>query len=1076
MQALKGIGQSCGLDGLPESALHWIGSLKGNYIMVFDNADDLSPAELEAYLPPGRGGNILIASRSSAMKTLTSPENSLEVAEMEENDAIELLLKASCLDSSSMNFQAEASKIVRELFCFPLAIDQAGAYIASGATTIGDYLGEYSKHRKTLLSHSAFTGASKYNRNVYDTWELSYKRIQQTAKSEYPHRANAANSAILLLELIPFFHHEQITEDIFYYSALQKDNKTPMLNLPLASSLLDPRLLPLHQTGTWDNFNFQEGIRILQSVSLIRRCSSDNVYAMHPLAHSWGRDRLTLNEKKKCCLMAYVTLACSLRWDAGQSYGFQRTLVTHVRANMEYFKSEVNESTVCYLDDAYENFGRLLREQGYPKEAETLQIQVLDRRNRILGVEHPDTINAMGNLAETYGSLGNYREAEKLEIQVLHARNRILGEEHPDTIRAMANLGATYQYVGNYTKAEKLEIQVLDTRTRILGVEHPDTLMAMENLAKTYDHMGKHTDAEKLQAQVADSRIKIKAQFLDRRIKKIGPKYPGMNMAIPNLSATYDHPRRYTVEAKQIDKIQVLDDNKRTLEVEYPDDEANNLATKVLQGTVANKLQVQVWDAGKEIVETEHPLITGASINLAPNGKQLVLVAKTALQHLQKCEAEIKVALSLSGISEMDYILLAGFNESVIHSGIGYLEEIHVILKSEFPSNDGLLSSLGRIFSPFPGMIFTTCPPYSFKTPVFNNEGKAQKWDEVVFTQAHTYTTLRMGNKMKEMALMSANICPNEGNISSGSGSGGDGDENEQEKGENVAQGSVIDNDPQRGGKKDSEEDDNDSEGDDPDNPDSEGSSNTDLPISFTIQTEIYPKIPPVLASGPSSSKPSKPFQLIQLEGSITVQVCFSSKHIHKKIIILFQTKSPQLKPRQLASSCIEFKEFKLQSIADVDSTFYHLTHFRAEINTREELTKFKNIKPASTRAVDSETKVIEENKQTLAATLGSTLGISSLKPTGLFSISGTKTKESSSTKELKVFNSRIIQKNYNGAIWWEFLVDDPNQQQQGLDLQELGTLPCVSCTFVGSSDDASPPSAADLFGVEVMSCWSLIP
>ena len=69
--------------------------------MVFDNADVLSPAELEAYLPPGRGGNILITSRNSAMRNLTSPENSLEVTEMEEDDAIELLLKGSFLIRSN---------------------------------------------------------------------------------------------------------------------------------------------------------------------------------------------------------------------------------------------------------------------------------------------------------------------------------------------------------------------------------------------------------------------------------------------------------------------------------------------------------------------------------------------------------------------------------------------------------------------------------------------------------------------------------------------------------------------------------------------------------------------------------------------------------------------------------------------------------------------------------------------------------------------------------------------------------------------------------------------------------------
>ncbi|KIJ92388.1 hypothetical protein K443DRAFT_685293 [Laccaria amethystina LaAM-08-1] len=47
LQALKGISQSYALDGSPESALRWIGSLSENYLLIFDNADVLSPAELE---------------------------------------------------------------------------------------------------------------------------------------------------------------------------------------------------------------------------------------------------------------------------------------------------------------------------------------------------------------------------------------------------------------------------------------------------------------------------------------------------------------------------------------------------------------------------------------------------------------------------------------------------------------------------------------------------------------------------------------------------------------------------------------------------------------------------------------------------------------------------------------------------------------------------------------------------------------------------------------------------------------------------------------------------------------------
>ena len=55
-------------------------------------------------------------------------------------------MKASCLDESQLDIQAEAYKIVKELYYLPLAIDQAGAFIASGAINIEDFLAKYSHH------------------------------------------------------------------------------------------------------------------------------------------------------------------------------------------------------------------------------------------------------------------------------------------------------------------------------------------------------------------------------------------------------------------------------------------------------------------------------------------------------------------------------------------------------------------------------------------------------------------------------------------------------------------------------------------------------------------------------------------------------------------------------------------------------------------------------------------------------------------------------------------------------------------------------------------------------------------
>ena len=44
---------------------------------------------------------------------------------------------------------------------------------------------------------------------------------------------------------------------------------------------------------------------------------------------------------------------------------------------------------------------------------------------------------SMGNLARTYADMGDVKEAEKLEVQVLDIRKKLLGANHPDTLRTM---------------------------------------------------------------------------------------------------------------------------------------------------------------------------------------------------------------------------------------------------------------------------------------------------------------------------------------------------------------------------------------------------------------------------------------------------------------------------------------------------------------------------------------------------------------------------------------------------------------------------------------------------------------
>ena len=179
-------------------------------MVVFDNADEPPPEVVAKFFPPGNRGNILITSRNRSMGRIISFENSIEIHEMEELDAITLLLRTSCLNAVAEYLQA-AKEIVTELGCIPLSVNHAGAYIEAGKCDIEHYLRQFFLHRQTLMSDATFKGASNYDRTVYGTWDLSFKEIEKRAGGQSSSK-NAAQAAILILQICAFFHHSNISK------------------------------------------------------------------------------------------------------------------------------------------------------------------------------------------------------------------------------------------------------------------------------------------------------------------------------------------------------------------------------------------------------------------------------------------------------------------------------------------------------------------------------------------------------------------------------------------------------------------------------------------------------------------------------------------------------------------------------------------------------------------------------------------------------------------------------------------------------------------------------------------------
>ncbi|MCG3126976.1 MAG: Serine/threonine-protein kinase PknD [Phycisphaerae bacterium] len=135
---------------------------------------------------------------------------------------------------------------------------------------------------------------------------------------------------------------------------------------------------------------------------------------------------------------------------------------------------------------------------------EALQIQV-----RLTGPEHPAALGIRANLAwmlysvamagmkqtDPEGYQRRLSRARVLNEETLAARTRILGEEHPGTLDVMNNLGTVYKALGMFDDADRLALKDIEISSRRLGEKHPDTIASIANMGSYLRARGRFEDA-----------------------------------------------------------------------------------------------------------------------------------------------------------------------------------------------------------------------------------------------------------------------------------------------------------------------------------------------------------------------------------------------------------------------------------------------------------------------------------------------------------------------------------------------------------------------------------------------------
>ncbi|KAJ5092020.1 hypothetical protein NUU61_006890 [Penicillium alfredii] len=176
----------------------WLSSTKSRWLLIYDNADDLSA--MKYAWPAGSVGSILITSRdSTAAFSLAS--SGCQVTPFDTDSGSAALLNILGLDMDSTSNQEEAKAITSTLGGLPLALNQIGGFISQRKIPLKNFLGLYNRNSASVDAKS--TTSMDYNLTLATVWEMALSKLSGSSKTLH----------MTLSFLDPDYIHEALLHD-----------------------------------------------------------------------------------------------------------------------------------------------------------------------------------------------------------------------------------------------------------------------------------------------------------------------------------------------------------------------------------------------------------------------------------------------------------------------------------------------------------------------------------------------------------------------------------------------------------------------------------------------------------------------------------------------------------------------------------------------------------------------------------------------------------------------------------------------------------------------------------------------
>ncbi|MFJ8731940.1 FxSxx-COOH system tetratricopeptide repeat protein [Streptomyces bauhiniae] len=512
------------VEALAEWGLQWLASHTG-WLVVLDNVND--PADIAPLLDRVPGGRFLITSRLAE-----GWEEDVTLVRLDVLDADEsLALITSIITRKGPRDLDGAAELCAELGHLPLAVEQAGAYIAQNPfTTPRTYLQLLAEHPATMYERGGAT--TRAERTVARVWDITLDRI-----------ATQQPEAIDLLRALAWYAPEDI---------------------------------PLHLcAGLAAQPALATALGLLSAYSMITPDPATGTLAVHRLVQALARTPDPANPHRTPDLidqartLATINLDNALpgQWEDPVTWPGWRALLPHIDAVTRHAAEDTDTLATAHL---LNETGLYIKGQGLVSRS----ISALERAHtslvRILGDDHSHTFAIRNNLANAYQAIGDPARAIAISLfeQNLKDSLRILGPDHTDTLTSRNNLATAYQDAGDPARAIPLFEQNLEVFAVSFGPDHPHTLATRNNLADSYHAVG---DAARA--------VTLHRQNLDDRMRVLGSDHPDTLITRNNLATAYLDAGEPSRAISLLDRA--LEECKRTVRPDHPHVFAarNNLAS-----------------------------------------------------------------------------------------------------------------------------------------------------------------------------------------------------------------------------------------------------------------------------------------------------------------------------------------------------------------------------------------------------------------------------------------------------------------------------------------------------------------